>query len=165
MRSEAGRSRPVTNLDKLTASLKDTDGVQRINDFLYYLTLATNGYDSVGHYLRAGLVASDLLQLLARRRRQHRPAGASSTTPRRSSTASRRRLPRGAQRRPRKLASGGIVPRRNSLLQKLIGTPGTEAQAQQRQQSLERLRERSKSPSPALQERRAGARLPAGGEQ
>src|SRR6185503_1013281 len=43
----------VANLDKLTASLKDTEGVQRINDFLYYLTLATNGYDSVGHYLRA----------------------------------------------------------------------------------------------------------------
>ena len=48
----------VKDLDKLTASLKDTQGIQRINDFLYYLTLSTNGYDSLGHYLRAGLVAT-----------------------------------------------------------------------------------------------------------
>ena len=53
------QARPaVNNLDKLTASLQQTDGIQRINDFLYYLTLSTNGFDSVGHYLRAGLVVS-----------------------------------------------------------------------------------------------------------
>ena len=42
---------------------KDTAGIQRINDFLYYLTLATNGYDRLGHYLRAGLVTNLLLDL------------------------------------------------------------------------------------------------------
>jgi ABC-type transporter Mla subunit MlaD len=46
------------NLDKLTKSLDETGGVERINDFLYYLALSTNGFDSLGHYLRAGLVTN-----------------------------------------------------------------------------------------------------------
>ena len=59
VRRSRGQADPVArNLDKLTASLQRDGGRQRINDFLYYLMLATNGYDWVGHYLRAGLVAN-----------------------------------------------------------------------------------------------------------
>src|SRR6185312_16459513 len=51
---------PATkNLDLLTASLQQTKGVERINDFLYYLATSTNGFDSIGHYLRAGLVTNN----------------------------------------------------------------------------------------------------------
>ena len=32
--------------------------IERINDFLYYVTLSINGFDSLGHYLRAGLVTN-----------------------------------------------------------------------------------------------------------
>lgn len=46
------------NLDDLTASLEETGGIERLNDFLYYLALSTNGFDSLGHYLRAGLVTN-----------------------------------------------------------------------------------------------------------
>ncbi len=35
-----------------------TGGIERLMDFLYYSTLATNGFDSIGHYLRAGLVTN-----------------------------------------------------------------------------------------------------------
>ena len=55
----------ASNLDKLTASLNKTGGVERMNDFFYYGSLSTNGFDSVGHYLRAGLVTRPLLELLA----------------------------------------------------------------------------------------------------
>ena len=42
------------NLDDLTKSLDKTGAVERINDTLYYVALATNGFDSLSHYLRTG---------------------------------------------------------------------------------------------------------------
>lgn len=52
-------AKPVSkNLDLLTASLAQTKGPERIMDFLYYSTLAINGFDNIGHYLRAGLVVN-----------------------------------------------------------------------------------------------------------
>ena len=99
----ARRARPSprsSDLDKLTASLKDTQGIQRINDFLYYLTLSTNGYDSLGHYLRAGLVATTTCSNRAVAPAPHgqllgallRPGGGgSSASPRPSAAATARR--------------------------------------------------------------------------
>jgi ABC-type transporter Mla subunit MlaD len=50
---------PVSvDLDELTKSLDATGAVERINDFVYYVALATNGFDSLSHYLRAGLVTN-----------------------------------------------------------------------------------------------------------
>jgi ABC-type transporter Mla subunit MlaD len=46
----------VDNLEKLLTSLKDTGGIERLMDFLYFQAAATNGYDSLGHYLRAVFV-------------------------------------------------------------------------------------------------------------
>ena len=46
------------NLDNLTRSLDETGAIERINDFLYYVALATNGFDSLGHYYRAALVTN-----------------------------------------------------------------------------------------------------------
>ena len=104
---------------------KDTDGVERINDFLYYLTLSTNGFDSVGHYLRAGLVTTHLLDRTHSTR--ERPAcnaifydpqaaasaaaaGAHGSAPRRAETRRQRRAPRaparGAARHRRDAADG-----------------------------------------------------------
>src|ERR671920_2208377 len=48
----------ASNLDDLTASLERTGAIERLNDFLYYLALSTNGFDELGHYLRAGLVTN-----------------------------------------------------------------------------------------------------------
>jgi phospholipid/cholesterol/gamma-HCH transport system substrate-binding protein len=57
LRDFAGNARPlVGNLEALLTSLKSTGGVERLMDFLYYQAAATNGYDSLGHYLRAVFV-------------------------------------------------------------------------------------------------------------
>src|SRR5215210_1971380 len=50
---------PVSvNLDELTKSLDETGAVERLNDLVYYLALVSNGFDGLGHYLRAGLVTN-----------------------------------------------------------------------------------------------------------
>jgi len=52
----ARQAKPVsTNLDKLTASFDRTGGIERLVDYLFFQTLAINGFDGIGHYLRAGL--------------------------------------------------------------------------------------------------------------
>jgi hypothetical protein len=53
----ATQARPtVHNLEGLLTSLKDTGGIERLMDFLYFSAASTNGYDSLGHYLRAVFV-------------------------------------------------------------------------------------------------------------
>jgi virulence factor Mce-like protein len=53
----AATAKPVSqNLDSLLTSLKDTRGIERLMDYLFYQVAAINGYDSFGHYLRAGLI-------------------------------------------------------------------------------------------------------------
>jgi ABC-type transporter Mla subunit MlaD len=43
-------------LKNITASLANTGGIERLMDFLFYSVAATNGFDTYGHYLRAGLL-------------------------------------------------------------------------------------------------------------
>jgi phospholipid/cholesterol/gamma-HCH transport system substrate-binding protein len=53
----AKEARPtVNNLEALLSSLKGTGGIERLMDFMYFQAAATNGYDSLGHYLRAVFV-------------------------------------------------------------------------------------------------------------
>jgi virulence factor Mce-like protein len=46
------------DLDQLTASLDKTGGIEQAMNYLFYSMLAVNGFDSVSHYLRAGLVTN-----------------------------------------------------------------------------------------------------------
>ncbi len=46
-----------TNLAKLLTSLRDENGIKYLMDLIYNVTLATNGYDELGHYLRTTLLA------------------------------------------------------------------------------------------------------------
>ena len=48
----------AVNLDDLTKSLNKTGAIERLNDLIYYITLVSNGFDGLGHYLRAGLVTN-----------------------------------------------------------------------------------------------------------
>jgi virulence factor Mce-like protein len=53
----ASTAKPLTNnLASLLTSLKDTGGIERLMDYLFYQVAAINGFDSAGHYLRAGLI-------------------------------------------------------------------------------------------------------------
>ncbi|WCB95926.1 hypothetical protein DSM104299_04678 [Baekduia alba] len=57
LRDFAQTARPmVGDLEALLTSLRTTGGVERLMDFLYYQAAATNGYDTLGHYLRAVFV-------------------------------------------------------------------------------------------------------------
>lgn len=49
---------PSANLNKLVTSLRDTGGVERIMDFLFYTVGATNGFDQIGRFLRVQLIAN-----------------------------------------------------------------------------------------------------------
>lgn len=59
LRTLANSIRPVgTNLRDVLESFRDTDGIQRLMDYIFYQVTAINGYDATGHYLRAGLLVN-----------------------------------------------------------------------------------------------------------
>jgi ABC-type transporter Mla subunit MlaD len=54
--SFAAEGRPLSvNLDRLTKSLDETGGIERALDFVFFSMTSINGFDEVGHYLRAAL--------------------------------------------------------------------------------------------------------------
>jgi hypothetical protein len=142
---------PATkSLDQLTASLDETEALQRINDFVYYLALATNGFDSVGHYLRAGLVTNNCSNYVLR---PSASAGAclSLFYDPLSGPASASTEARNAKFDESKIDGKGSVTPQGTLLQGLLGSPSNEEQTRQRDQGLERLRDGADGKSPALQ--------------
>ena len=59
LRELGQQSKPLAaNLGDLTESLRDTGGIERLMDFLYYGVASSNGYDATGHYLRAQLLVN-----------------------------------------------------------------------------------------------------------
>ncbi len=65
--SFAKQAKPVsTNLDKFTASFDKTGGIERFVDYLFFQTLAINGFDGISHYLRAGLIVNLCAQYTTR---------------------------------------------------------------------------------------------------
>jgi ABC-type transporter Mla subunit MlaD len=48
----------ANNLSGLLTSLRDTGGIERLMDYLFYQVAAINGFDSYGHYLRAQLIVN-----------------------------------------------------------------------------------------------------------
>src|SRR5688500_18464851 len=50
---------PVSrDLDALLTSFDKTGGIERLMDYIFFQVTAINGFDSLSHYLRAGLIAS-----------------------------------------------------------------------------------------------------------
>jgi ABC-type transporter Mla subunit MlaD len=131
------------DLDKLTASLDKTGGVERINDFLYNVAMSTNGFDAVSHYLRAGLNANVCSEYALT---PGPGCNANFYEPAEEATASVKTLGAPASNRR---ARGNVAPT-GSLLQGLIGPPEVPAQTRQRRKAIESLRERASRPSEAL---------------
>jgi virulence factor Mce-like protein len=141
---------PTTaDLDELTKSLDETGATERINDFLYYVALSTNGFDELGHYLRAGLVANTCttyaLQSFADCPANFSQAGAASAA--RTASAADTTEPRNA-RAPK--GKGGSVAPSGSLLQGVIGPEPNAGRAREREANLDALRKRARGRSPAL---------------
>ncbi len=56
-------AKPVTtNLSSLLTSFEDTGGIERLMDYIFHQVTAINGFDSFGHYLRAGLILNTCSQ-------------------------------------------------------------------------------------------------------
>ena len=52
-------AKPVAdNLAAILTSLRDTGGVERLMDYAFFQVAAVNGFDSLGHYLRAALLVN-----------------------------------------------------------------------------------------------------------
>jgi hypothetical protein len=59
VRQLAAAVRPVgADLRRLLESLQRTDGIERAMDYIFFQVAAINGFDSFGHYLRAGLIVN-----------------------------------------------------------------------------------------------------------
>ena len=59
LRQLAAAARPVgADLRRVLESLQRTDGIERAMDYIFFQVAAINGFDSFGHYLRAGLIVN-----------------------------------------------------------------------------------------------------------
>jgi phospholipid/cholesterol/gamma-HCH transport system substrate-binding protein len=59
LRQLASAVRPVgANLRRVLESFQRSDGIERAMDYIFYQVAAINGFDSFGHYLRAGLIVN-----------------------------------------------------------------------------------------------------------
>ena len=62
MKTLGGAAKPFSSsLAELFTSLRDTGGLERLLDFIFVGAGSTNGYDALGHFLRAELVANTCL--------------------------------------------------------------------------------------------------------
>jgi virulence factor Mce-like protein len=139
----------AVDLDELTASLKKTGAIERINDFVYYVALATNGFDTLGHYLRAGLVTNTCTEYATI------TAGAACTANFTSGFAAGAsgRLDAQTAPEPTKGSHGGSVLPTGTLLEDLL-SPSSDKQLQRRRDvSLRALRKRASEGSAGLGDR------------
>jgi hypothetical protein len=59
LRTLASSIRPVgKTLADVLVSFQSNDGIERLMDYLFFQAAAVNGFDSFGHYLRAGLIVN-----------------------------------------------------------------------------------------------------------
>jgi ABC-type transporter Mla subunit MlaD len=129
------------NLDRLTASLDATDGIRRLMRTLFFSATAANGFDEVGHYLRADLVGnvcSDYSTTLSTGCRS-RFGGATG-----SSTANTQVGASGTSDSGSRSRVASLEP-----LSSLPGTDDPSARAE-RQRNLDRIRQQAGRPSPDL---------------
>ena len=55
----ASAARPVgANARRLLESFQRSDGIERLMDYIFFQMAAVNGFDTFGHYLRAGLIVN-----------------------------------------------------------------------------------------------------------
>jgi phospholipid/cholesterol/gamma-HCH transport system substrate-binding protein len=138
------------DLDALTASLEKTGAIERLNDFLYYLALSTNGFDSLGHYLRAGLVTNTCTEYATVS--TGIACTANFTSGFEGASASSNAGPLAARNAPEppKGSRGGSVPPTGTLLEDLLGTGADPELKREREANLEALRQRASQGSSGL---------------
>ncbi len=84
LRSLANAVRPVgATAADLLESFQNTQGIERLMDYIFYQTTAINGFDALGHYLRAELIVNQCINYAVRP-----VTGCSSNFPRSGAAAS-----------------------------------------------------------------------------
>ena len=141
---------PVSvDLDELTKSLNETGAIERLNDLIYYITLASNGFDGLGHYLRAGLVTNVCSTYAV----EPSPACRSTFNDPAAETSTASGSLEAANADPSKQTGKGSVPPTGTLLQDLLGQGSDPSVAERREENLDALRRRSeRGVSPALED-------------
>jgi phospholipid/cholesterol/gamma-HCH transport system substrate-binding protein len=143
LRRFAREARPVSvNLDDLTKSLDKTGGIERLMDYLFFQMTAINGFDSIGHYLRAGLIVN-LCSTYATSQTAGCPSNFTSAAG--SSASVKPRLAAS----PKAGGAGGSVAPQGSVLGALLGneSPGVQ---RQRARKIADIRRQAAQPSPGL---------------
>jgi virulence factor Mce-like protein len=134
----------AVNLDELTRSLEQTNALQRLNDVFYTGALATNGFDSLGHYLRTVLITNVCSSYAV-----IPSSGCASTFFDPTASASAAPATAQAEALPANEPKGGSVAPTGLLLRDLLGEPDPSAD-RRREQNLDALRKRGRGGSPAL---------------
>ncbi len=139
-------ARPLsTDLDKVTASIDKTGGIDRLLDFVFFGVTAINGYDDIGHYLRAALLVN-LCSTYA-----ITPAAgcnANYTATRATSVATK--ADKDGIAKPPEKGKAGSVPPTGQVLGGILGRSGGPA-AEEGRRNAQKIGERSKGGSPALE--------------
>jgi ABC-type transporter Mla subunit MlaD len=152
------------DLDELTASLQKTGAIERINDTLYYIALATNGFDELGHYLRAGLVTNTCTEYATVNTgiacTANFTSGLESASASGSGAVAAHTAPE-----PKKGSGGGSVPPTGTLLQDLLGPASDPQRTRERQSSLKALQKRAGQGSQGLGDTEPMLDYLLGGEQ
>ena len=137
----------AVNLDELTRSLEQTNALERLNDVFYSGALATNGFDSLGHYLRTVLITNVCSSYAV-----EPGAGCAATffdPSAEGSAASDEASFQAAQATADR--SGASVAPTGTLLRDLLGQGSDPSVDRRREQNLDALRKRSRQGgSPAL---------------
>jgi hypothetical protein len=153
----------AVNLDELTKSLNETGAVERLNDLVYYLALVSNGFDGLGHYLRAGLVTNVCSSYALEPSPSCRstffdPSAEGATASGEPLAATNAEVTKGS-------GQGSVAPT-GSLLQDLLGQGGDPSVGRRREQNLEALQQRHRrGRSPALEEADPALEYLLGGEE
>ena len=156
LRRFASDTRPVArNLAALTRSLDRTGGVERIMDYIFFQMTAVNGFDSIGHYLRAGLIVN-LCSTYATQPSPGCSANFSETEVRGSSAGANQERLEARQAKARTAAARDEQSATEALLGVLEGVRGLAgegAPSAERDASLERVRAgAAEGVSPALRQ-------------
>ena len=137
LRRLASAARPVgANARRLLESLQRTDGIERLMDYIFFQMAAVNGFDSFGHYLRAGLIVNQCANYAV-----EPTFGCSANYPRRAGRAPRRRPP-GGPARPGAAPHGDRARARARAAGSRGGRAACAARAEARRRSRSRARSR-----------------------
>ena len=151
------------NLDALQKSLTATGGINRLMDYLFFQMTAINGFDGVGHYLRAGLIVNlcstytssvsdpSCLATFSSRSTSSSAASASPDPTLRATHDAIARTLRGESTRAGSPGAGAGPPKETnpSTLQRLVQLADPRIK-QQRKAGIDRIRSGAATGSPAL---------------